>query len=326
MNKREIILFSKKLAVFLAISLALLLILNLIYLKCIISKTAESKNQKNYYGYINSLQEKEIKYAFFGDSQVQFLDPHYINDSFNFAFGGGNYIKTYFKLNDILNNQGVKIDYALIQIDPSSFSSSTNKPSFFAGNSLREYYKIMPLDLISKIIKKSKFSLVVDYYLPVIGHGHHFSFLIANSGEDYYHGWQKSPSGNFSKQNKTQVSIEEYWRLMDTDNNKMDPLLVEYFSKIINLSNEKNVTLIFVRYPLSKEYWDVLEEQDSMSSEEYYKEVFNIINNDSGKHYILDYHDYFFNNSDYLGDPHHVTDAGGDILSKVIAQELRKID
>jgi hypothetical protein len=325
MDKNDTLLFFKKALVFLTISIVLFLIINIFYIRLVLPKTLVYGSEKSYYEYLDSLTEKNIKYAFFGDSHVGSVNPHYINDSFNFESGGENYIRTYFKLNKILNKDKSKLDFAIIQIDLNSFSSYTNKDSLFLADSLWYYHNIIPIDVIANVSTKPKLTLIMESYFPVIGHGQHFSYLISGSGEKFYHGWQKLPSGNFSELNKTEAAMADYSHFMSTDNNRIDPLITEYFQKVINISNENNITLIFVKYPIAKEYFDTVEMYDSISSEKYYKEIFNLINNSNSNYYFLDYQQLFFNNSDYFFDTQHLTDSGSEILSKQIATDLKNL-
>ena len=102
--KEHKIKFAKRMALFLLILIVLILTINMIYSKFILEKITIYRLDKIYNQYINNLTEKELDFAFLGDSHTMMAsNPQYIPNSFNFGLGAENYIITYYKLRHILN-------------------------------------------------------------------------------------------------------------------------------------------------------------------------------------------------------------------------------
>lgn len=320
-NKKFLI---KLVLIFFLIVILLIFIINLIYFNSILPKKNFYKKELIYQDYINNLSKKEIEYAFFGDSHAfHAINPRFIPNSFNFASGAENYIKTYYKLDKIINKDQVTIDNVILEIDLQTFSSIfTEEPFLF--NELELYSQFVPLKDISEIRKDSLIQIWIESNFPFLGRGKEFGVLVKDiEFTELDLGWLKN-NGNLSAVNETEVSISNY-KTTYVGYERISNLSLDYFVKTLNLAKENNITIIFIKYPYSKGYDEVLK-QNNITSEDYYNIIFKKINATIDNYYILDYHDAFFDNKEYFGDPEHTNYLGAEILSKEVYMDLENLN
>src|SRR4030042_4444222 len=119
MGKQESI-FVKKTVIFLSILLVIIAILNVLYIKFIQPQEIVERREAGYRNLIANLEEPVIDFLFLGDSRVEGgINPLYIDrTSFNFATGGQSYIETYYLLKKMLENDNVKFNNIILQLDP----------------------------------------------------------------------------------------------------------------------------------------------------------------------------------------------------------------
>ena len=89
----------------------------------------------------------------------------------------------------------------------------------------------------------------------------------------------------------------------------------EYLQKIVTLCKNKNITLVGLRFPITKDYYSMIKEND-----------FGI--NDFWKSQdlpIIDMHNMFFANDDYFADPDHLNKIGAEVFCKEIHTRLQEI-
>jgi hypothetical protein len=315
----EHLLFFKKSFLFLIIIIMVVLTINELYISLVLPRTYIARSESSYIDYLKELPDNHIQNAFFGDSHVaNSINPEYLPNTFNFGTPGENYIKTYYRLKKIINQDKVTIENAFIQVDTHSFSSYMNEEALFIGDSLWYYHKLMPFRLTQKVSKKSLLSLFIESKLPVIGHAAHFSYII--NGRKIHvvnNGWI-SRSGNFSENpedQKEQIASHRFNQYF-TEKTLIDPVAEEYFEKIILLAEQKNITLFFIRYPVTSYC------KDSITSQLSVEEIYPLSLNKTLQKNFLDYEDLFLNNHDLFTDSNHLNYFGAEKLSKKIRLDL----
>ncbi|MEA3329273.1 MAG: hypothetical protein U9Q06_00835 [Nanoarchaeota archaeon] len=313
-SNKEFPLLLKKSLLFLVILLIILFSINELYISYVLPKTYISRSEESYANYLDCLMGNGIQNAFFGDSHVvNAINPEYIPNTFNFGTPGENYIKTYYRLERILDNEDVVIKRVFIQLDFHSFSSYMNGEAYFIGDSLWYYHKLIPLQVIQEISKKSFLSLFIESKFPVIGNAAHFSYIFNGKPIEVKKGWVNH-SGDFSRNSETQriqISTMRFNQLF-VNEEIIDLRSKKYFKKIINLSKEHNVTLFFVRYPISSYFYE------------------RVINNFSEKNFeidfnqknFLDYGDLFLENPEFFTDSDHLNYLGAENISRRITSDL----
>ncbi len=313
----------KWLVVFVIVAIILLLILNVIYAKYVLTKKNFYRKELAYQDYTSN--HTEIKYAFFGDSHTfHAIHPKYIPWAFNFGSGTQNYIKTYYLLDRVVNKDDIEVDSIVLQIDLHTFSSwLTEEPFLF--NELELYSQFVPLIEVKEIRKNSSlFSLFIEAKLPIVGKGKEFGiFILPIELSEMYEGWIKNPK-DFSEYNETErlkIAYEGY-KVHFEGKERINALSMEYFLKTLKLAKQKGINVIFIKYPMSEEYDEVTKEYN-ITKDDYYPTIFNETESILGEdYYVLDYSSIFLENPEYLGDTYHVNYKGAEIISEQIYSDL----
>ncbi len=316
--KEHKIKFIKRMSLFLLILIVLILIINTVYTKSIIEKTIIYRQTQSYKQYINTLPDKKIDFVFFGDSHaMDAVNPQYIENSFNFAFACENYIATYYKLKKILD-EDVEINNIVLEIDLHTFSGVlTNEAKSFPRLFPRLWFfsDFVSYKEIKEIRGDSYISLWIESNFPFIGKGDEFRFIIKKPKlVNTSLGWVEQ-KGDFSEvENKfelAEISVLAHFE----EEERISNISFEYFIKTIELAKENNISIFFIKYPVTKEYGLAIVE-NNITKEDYYKTIFKGINKTIENYYILDYYDIYFNNSEYFSDPDHLNWKGAEVLSQ----------
>jgi len=110
------------------------------------------------------------------------------------------------------------------------------------------------------------------------------------------------------------MSIKESWSLLkyilQFENEKMSSKRKKYLIKIIVLCNSKNITLIGIKFPITKEYWEIMGHQDFGIDKFWHEQGLEII-------YL---HGLFFDKDQYFEDQDHLNIKGG----KLFCEEIHK--
>ena len=101
----------------------------------------------------------------------------------------------------------------------------------------------------------------------------------------------------------------------------IDPVKVIYFEKILNFSQEKNISVVLIKFPITEIHYNN-EKEYIPNIEEFYSEFDGIINKYENV-YILDYVKYFFGNESLFKDSDHLNSEGVMIFTKEIYKDLK---
>lgn len=311
--------------IFLVLVLSIILIINILYSKFILEKKQIYRQEQVYQDYIKNLTKKEINYAFFGDSRpTEEIYPEFIPNSFNFATIGETAVETYYKVNRVVNIDDIKVNNIILQIDSHTLSSYAKEDGSNLITDIPLYSKFVSYSDISKIRNQSVIGVWLEGNFPFLENGRDFSILIDKPQlpEIILGGVKKY--GNFSEMNKTEEAYNRYIELykwsIDINN-----VSLEYFVKTVELAKEKNINVIFIKYPVSKEYDEALI-QNNVSREDHYNKIFTEVDKVLKNYTILDYYSLFANNSDYFYDSDHLNNIGAENFSKKINEDLKKLN
>lgn len=97
--------------------------------------------------------------------------------------------------------------------------------------------------------------------------------------------------------------------------------LVVYFKKILDLCRENGITVLLVKYPVSREYYQYASTFISIRYFNYH--VKNVLK-DYDNYFILDFRKIFFDREEFLRDVDHVNEKGNERISRRIAKFLEK--
>lgn len=311
---------------FIAIIIAIISIINISYISFILPQKTFYMKETFYQDYIKNSSNKGVDYVFFGDSHAfHDINPDFIANSYNYASGAENYIKTFYKLRKIAYMDKVKAKTVVLEIDLHTFSTRlTDKTNLF--NELELYSKFTSLSEIREVRKTGLLKLFIEAKFPFIENGKEFGILIYKPkelSEVYPNGWLKN-KGNFSLANKTDVAIKNY---EDTfkGQERISNVSFEYFQRTLELAKENGINVVLIKYPYTKEYEQALL-MHNVTKEDYYDSVFRAVNSTDVNYSVLDYSN-LFSDKDYLfGDPAHLNYIGAEILSKKVNEDLKRLN
>jgi hypothetical protein len=235
-----------------------------------------------------------------------------------------NYIATYYRLKKVLNSDNVTIKNAIFELDMHTFSEGFMKNSGTLTN-LNLFAKYIPLSEIRKIRSNDSLAqILMEIYLPVLGQGPSLRSIFVKNTAEFQNGGGGIVEGDFTKSD-INLSLVKNYESMYYNYKRIDNLELNYFLKTISLAKEKNINVIFIKYPISKELDQYLSLKN-ITKDDYYNEVYKQINLTIGKNYtVLDYY-YLIENSSNFWDPDHLNINGSEILSKKINLDLNNIE
>ena len=309
---------------FIIFLLLFILITNLIYIKFVLPKKQINIQYQSYKDYISNLTEKLINFAFFGDSHARNdVNPKFIKDSFNFGTSAENYFTTYYKLKKITEKDNVKIDYAIFEIDLQTFSSSmVDKNNLL--NDLWLFKDIIPYQETAKLSNASTAQVFLLSHFPFIGKGTDFiaQFKVQNS-TPIFRGWAKEDRSILTDKGHAKFVLNNNQFQMTT-HERISPVVVDYFKKTLIYAKKNNITIIFIKYPVYKDYDDMVV-RNNITKKEYYDYVFKIIKENIKDYYVLDYYDIYIDKPEYFSSADHLNSLGAEIFSKKLSDDLTNI-
>jgi hypothetical protein len=310
---------------FVILFLLIILLLNSIYINIIQKNEMNSRQEAEWQKYKNTLPNNTLHYAFFGDSPVQNgLNPNYINNSFNFAIGGENYVETYYKIKKILEKEDVKINNFVLEIDPHTFSDKIRTEEGLFRDA-RYFNKFISLDEMSKLKDKEIIPLFLNVHFPILGEGYGIVryFMLGSELTQTSLGWYNKTS-NYSNQDRTIGALSVCNYLFAKEPNLLENKSLNYFKEILKLAKINGIKIIFIEYPFSHEY-DVEINKRNISRKIFYDDLFKEIDSETKDYLVLDYYSLFKNNPEFFGDANHLNYAGAEVLSKRINEDLINI-
>lgn len=265
-----------------------------------------------------------IKYAFFGDSQFRDdLNPDFIDKSYNFASSAESFIETYYKLNYLVSKRNVSIDFIVIQLDLHSFSHTKSDDAHLFAD-IWSFKEQISYQELADLKKQSYLKIFLKSNLPFIGSGK--DFFVEKDITSVHFGWTNQTS-DFSKQNKDDIAIIKYDQFFGK-NPKIDNISAEYLLMILKLAKENNISVVFIKTPISKEYHEVLKSHNISGYpyyEKFYAEIFDKINNTNEEYHVLDYYNLYFERDYEFRDSNHLKGIGAEDFSKIVYSDLKKI-
>lgn len=303
--------FAKKLIIFLAVLLIVVLALNTFYYGLVSSKKMVNRKEKEYQEHFAT--SNYVKYGFFGSSHtLDAINPQYIDNSFNFASNGDNYFKIYYRLKRALDDD-IKMDYVILETDLQTFSSLFDEPDNFL-NDLFNLNNFVSYKELSKTSGKSIIEIFIRANFPFIGGG--MDFFVNKTETPVSLGWARHEFNLSAYNNVSDVTLQRVSRHFD-NKDLVSNLSFDYFKKTVSLAKENNIKVVFIKLPVSKEYDNVIILK-KIDKSAYYNKIFNSVED----YIVLDYYTLFFDNSDYFRDPDHLNYVGAEVLSKKVSEDL----
>ena len=95
-----------------------------------------------------------------------------------------------------------------------------------------------------------------------------------------------------------------------------------YFLKTIELAEQNNITVIFVKYPVTRDYNNLIL-KNNLNREDYYNTIFKDVNSRIPNYIVLDYYDTYFDNPEYFGDADHLNYVGAEAFTNKLYKDLQ---
>lgn len=313
--------FSLKVFLFLALLIAIILVISLAYNKFILTQKTFYKKELKYKEFISEMSLKEFDYVFFGDSHAfHDVNPEFIKNSYNYGTGAENYIKTYYKLRKMIYLENVTIKTVVLEADLHTFSTRlTDKTNLF--NELELYSDFVSIKEIRKVRDEPMIKLWIEAYFPFISNGKEFGILLKpiELAEVNDFGWLKNKA-NFSLMDKNKVAFENYKDTFEGQE-RFSNISLEYFEKTLKLAEKNGINVVILKYPYAREYIEALE-QNNITKNEYYNSIFERINSTINEYKVLDYSEDYLDQDHLFGDPAHLNYVGAELFSKKLNHDL----
>jgi len=317
---RDMKVFGKRAVGFGVVLVVVFWVVNAGYYHVVLSNTMLERSYEDFFG-----SYQGVRVLFLGDSHPKRgVNPEVINDSFNFADVGENYIQTYYKLKGILEYPGVRVEYVVFPVDLHSFSSMRRDriKNEWYWNRFIEYGEVVEEDVNCSVV-----DLVVWHlkcWFPVISRGEELIeyAVIQRNNTELYKGYMVSYD-DFSM-----VSDKSSWAFFRAQSQLegfvvFDPLLVEYFRRCLVLCDEYGVVPILVKYPVSDEYFSAAQLFIANVSA-FYGYIESLVV-DFPEVVVLDYQMVFFDQGDLFMDVDHLNTKGAECFSHMLRCDLAGI-
>ncbi len=313
--------FLTKSFTFLTLTLFTTIGLNALYLQAVVPKKIIHRQESQWQEY-RQKNQNTLDYAIFGDSHVRNgLAAPLIENSFNFATGGENYVETYYKIKKLLDEE-VKIQAIIIPLDPHTFAPKIRKPSNLFQES--DYYnRFVPLKEIAHLKEKNYLALSIQKAFPVLGNGKDFVYLFnPPNTSNIQQGWL-SKSNNFNKQSvtekqKTAESRVNFQISSLSQEQYLESQSYQHFLKIIDLAQKLNWQINIVSYPLTSQYLQALHKTD-FDYQKQKEQILTTLEKKKIPYQYFDFSEEYSNQTDYFSDSDHLNIKG----AKIFTTELR---
>jgi len=323
--RQDKIKFLKKGVVFVVALTVIILLLNLLYINLVQHNLISYRKELLYTEDLNTFKNKEIEFAFFGSSHLSFaINPSYINNSYNFGINHGNYIETYYKLRKIVEQDNLKVDTIVLELDLHTFSERFNEPQDRFSN-LEVANEMVSLRKISELREESFGSIILKRYFPFLGDGISLTESLIKKPKltTLYFGWERHATDFSKEENRTKVAYASYNDQFNKNEPRISGTSFVYFLKLIQYAKDNDINVIFIKYPVTKEYDEVIR-NENITKEDYYTKIFTYVDDKLGEEYaVLDYYDLFFNDTKYFNDDDHLNYIGAEVFSKKVSDDLR---
>ncbi|MEK6858825.1 MAG: hypothetical protein AABX53_02855 [Nanoarchaeota archaeon] len=309
---------------FIAVLLLVIFLVNFIYTTFILPQKTFYRKESLYQNY-TALSGGRIEYLVLGDSHAfHAVNPAYVPGAYNYASGAENYIKSFYKLRKVLEKDNESVGAVILELDPHTFSTRlTDETNLF--NELELYSQFVSLYEVQHVRNDFLIRLWLEANMPFIGNGKEFGVLLKKTefNEISAGGWLKNKE-NFSLVDKNASALFNYKSLYENQE-RISNVSFEYFIKTIKLAQQHNVPVIFVSYPHTLEYDQIITEKN-VTKEDYYARIFTEVDKTLGNYTFLNYYS-LFPEKDYLfGDPEHVNYIGSELFSRQLYSDLENLE
>jgi hypothetical protein len=316
---RELKEFTIGALLFLCTFFVTLLLVGQLYLAFVHTNLLYYHSERSYEELLRS-PDRTIRYLFLGDSHaLNAANPLYLDGAFNMAGGSEYYFHMYHKLRRVIERDGVRVETAVIEVAPISFSSILVDDQNLLTNTWY-YQQYMTFDEMKTMTRSSEAELRIRALFPFIGRGAKaIEFLKNRERTQFYRGWHNN-TGLFTADAVQRKKEAELAYVRDYQGRAwIDNTSLAYFVRTLELLHRHNVSVVIVRYPEVREYNDVLEQDGRLA--EYYDRILAVAGV-TGPYRYLDYHDVFDDHLAFFADPYHLNYNGSEAFMALLKQDL----
>jgi hypothetical protein len=321
---RELLTFVGRGIQFLAVFAVVILLANFAFNTLVVSQKISQRQADNFLTYTRQYGS-EFDYAFFGDSHPhEGILPKYIQGSYNFA-GRNNAIDTYLQLKRLLDS-GTVLKTIVLPYDDQTYTAVELGADYIPEewpedlNESREAMDELSGNLSRNVWLRSKFPLIGggnDLFLITL---HRTELALDGSIVNMGKFSDLSPSDRLAKAQDVATAYYGYGTSQG-----VSPLLGRYLAETLQLAKEKNLRVIFIRYPVTDEYRMALR-NGNITTEGYYYALNSTIAQVLGSNYtVLDYSTYLAGKDSYFRDPGHLNYYGATEFSKQLNADLASL-
>lgn len=270
-------------------------------------------------------QQSEIKTLIIGDSHANNgLNPVYFDRGFNYANQGESIVLSYFRLLTASNDHDIQ--NVILNVDPHTFSDfkgeEISRVSFFYWKDKLDWaelisydHKRFTADTPLQATLFSHLSSTTDFAAYLLDNRKPAKLLLG-------HKIRKTTS---SEKKLSIHAKDKTARHFKSQNILGKTTSLDYFDKIIQLTETKNIHLYLISMPLSNEY--IKEASAYVDLETITLEQQELLN-DCNHCTFIDYQNYFtrVSQKDYFVDSDHLNSTGSNIISHALAQLLEQDD
>ena len=318
----ELKIFLLKIILFIILFLVISHFLNRLYTSIILSNSLGFRTERQF-----QAGKQDARILGIGDSHIKYgLHAGYLENSFVVANSAENYIQTYYKLNTYFEDESLDVALIIMSIDLHTFSSY-GKDRFenidFWGKYIN-YYRLA--------LRNNDLPRLISFWLQgefaYVGGFDEVSSLLKIQLEDQpetelINGYQPKNGffGEFERKEELAALRADYHF---KGNDPLDPDLLLYFFKMLELARENNVQVVLVRFPVTAEYYSAASKIPSLVG--HYEKIDSLLAlNGYGSIPILDYHDIFWDGQNYFSDPDHLNEQGAILITKMIKNDLEDL-
>jgi hypothetical protein len=261
-----------------------------------------------------------------GDSHpLHAVNTTMIPGGYNFASSGESYILTYYKMRRYLKSPRLDLDVVILPISMHTFSGyrrsevGSQDPAFWAQ--YMDYIEIgRKQDQLGDFLKvrlAAEFAYLggLEEVFEVIYASQDWEVDRIDQG--YLNSDQRLSDRSSQEIAETAASRAEF-HYQGVEH--IDPLVVEYFNRLLDLFEAQDVQLVFVWYPATAEYTDAAAQYFPVAN--HLSEINALL---AGRQdpIILDYHEIFYGQYEWFADNDHLNTAGAEILTQLLLADLK---
>jgi hypothetical protein len=316
--------FIRRGALFLALLLACVLIVNSLYFALIFTQKQIYRKEALFQEYLAAHPEKHLTACVFGDSHADNgLDLAAIPGAYAFTLIGEKYPTTYFKLKK-LYAEGMTIDAVVLEVDPHSLTSWL-KDEAVTRSQLYFYAEDRDYPDLTAITGDSYLKYLLLSRLHFIGQGDDLTYLVQQPSLADIRLGATRKEGDFSQFARKEEDAQTTFDLLLKGKDLYGEQTIEYFLKTVALAQEHGSKVVLVTYPQTPEFRRIAAEHN-ITVPTFRKEVMRrLLGKECRDYRWLDESEFFLNDSDperFFSDAHHLNPEGARRLSAALVQAL----